>query len=314
MGIRVAFSCSKMAMDNAIGQPDSFVDESPNSKKFGRQFFALLLGTATAAAGLWICYWMVSSGGFFGLLGVSVLPAVVGLMAGLAMRYSCAQGSFNLASAGIAMILVFGLACSAVRHKVLFDQRLKQEAVATYEATRTYAQNIVPVAAADGTALRHFMFTNQISFLGRITPVENGDSPDEYWKSRNFVHLHWVAARQIVLYGQSGVDRTIAEASSVLGDNIFLDKNVANYSKDYPVTDDDMRRFRQYELPFLMQMKDGKIAADDFERPLIREVNSRVNWRTFAFNGFEPFLLIAMLWGSIFVYKLVRQPEEMEIV
>lgn len=292
---------------------ESFVDENADSKNPMRQFLSLLLGLAIAAAGLWLCYWMVSSGGIFGSIGVSVLPVIVGLLAGLAMRYSCAQGSFNLASAGVALVLVFGLACSAVRHKVLFDERLKQEAAATYETTLTYAQHIVPVAA-DDAALRHFMFNNQLSFLGRITPVENGASPADYWKARNFIHLHYVATGRVHFYRQLDVDRTIADASSVLGDNIFLDKNVAAYSKDYPVTDDDLRRFRQYELPFLEQMNDGKITAEDFEQPLIKEVSSRVNWRTFAFNGFEPFLLIAMLWGSFFAYKLVRQPDEMEMV
>lgn len=289
------------------------MNENTSSKNFLRQFISVLLGVVIAAAGLWACYWMVLSGGFFGAIGVSVLPVVIGLMAGLAMRYSSAEGSFNVASAGVALVLVFGPACAAVRHRVLFDERLKQEAAATYEATRTYAQNIVPVAA-DDTALRHFMFTNQLAFLGRITPVENGDSPGDYWKARNLVHLHWVATGRVITYRQLDVDRTIADASSVLGDNIFLDKNVAAFSKDYPVTDDDLRRFRRYELPFLVQMNDGKIAAADFEQPLIREVSSRVNWQTFAFNGFEPFLLIAMIWGCIFMYKLVRQPDEMETV
>lgn len=319
LGMKVALLCAKAAMDTQSADtiktesPDSSVDECPNSKDFVRQFLSLLLGVAIAAAGLWACYWMVLSAGFFGLIGVSALPVVVGLLVGLAMRYSCAQGTFNLASAGVALVLVFGFACATIRHKVLFDERLKQEAAATYEATLTYARNIVPVAT-DDTALRHFMFTNQLSFIGRITPVENGVSPDKYWKTRNFIHLHWVAARRVVLYGQTGVDRTIANASSVLGDDIFLDKNVEAFSKDYPVTDEDLRRFRQFELPFLVQMKDGKIAAEDFEQPLIREISSRVDWMTFATNGFEPFLLIAVIWGGLFAYKLVRQSDEMEMV
>ncbi|HUA67718.1 MAG TPA: hypothetical protein VMA13_04150 [Candidatus Saccharimonadales bacterium] len=288
------------------------MDENANPGNFPRQFASILLGAAIAAAGLWLCRWLVLHGGIFGSIGVSVLPAVVGLIAGLAMRHVCAEGSFNLASAGIVLVLVFGLACAAVRHKVLFDERLKQEADATYDATRTYAQNIVPVAG-DDAALRHFMFTNHISVIGRITPVEDGD-PDDYWKARNLIHLHWVATSRVITYRQLDVDRTIADASSVLGDNIFLNKIVAQISGDNPVTDDDLSRFRQHELPYLRLMNEGKISACDFEKPLIQEVRSHVNWQTFAFNGFDPFLLIAMLWGSFFIYKLARQPDEMENV
>ena len=250
-------------------------------------------------------------------MSVSLLPVVVGLAAGLAMRHSCADGSFNLASAGVALVIVFGVACSGMRHKLLFDERLKREAAATYDSTLAYAQGVVPVAAkrvrAD-TELRRFMFKNQVSVIGRITPMPDDGQPDEYWKERNFIHLHWIAAGRIILVGQQGVDRTIADASSVLGDNIYLDKIVPVISRDYAVTDVDLLRFRRYELPFLEQMKDGKITADDFEQPLIQAVASRVDWLTFATNGFEPFLAIAMFWGSVIIYKLVRQDSDTETV
>ena len=260
---------------------------------------------------------MVLSADVFGLIGVSAFPVVVGLTAGLAMRYSCADGSFNLASAGVALVIVFGMACSGMRHKLLFDERLRREAAATYESTLAYAQHVVPVATkrvrAD-TELRHFMFKNQTSVIGRITPIPDDGQPDEYWKDRNFIHLHCIAAGRIVFAGQAGVDRTIAEASSVLGDNIFLDKIVPIISRDYAVTDGDLLRFRRFELPFLEQMKDGKITAEDFEQPLIQEVNSRVNWLTFATNGFETFMAMAMFSGSMIVYKLVRQPSDAEMI
>jgi hypothetical protein len=153
----------------------------------------------------------------------------------------------------------------------------------------------------------------EVSVIGRITPTTNGGL-HEYWETRNFIHLHWVATRQIIIYGQGGVDKTISVASSALGDEIFLDKIVASFSQNKPVTDDDLIRFHLYELPFLKQMADGKITVKDFEQPLIKEVGSRVNWLTFATNGFEPFLGFSMLLGGIIIYMLIRQPDETEVV
>jgi hypothetical protein len=278
-----------------------------------RQILSGLIGVVIVSAAAGLGYAMVKSGGILGAMGVSVLPLVVGWLVGLAMRYSCAEGSFGLASLGCALILLLGLACSAIRHKVMFDAHLTQDAVTAFEETLAYAKNVVP-AEADDEALRRFMKTEGVSAIGRLTPVGNGPNDNDYWETRNFIHLHWVATRQIVLYGQGGVDKTIAKASSVLGDEIFLDHVVTAVSKTKPVTDEVLKQFRQYELPFLKQVLSGKITAKDFEQPLIDKARSRVDWLTFATNGFEPFLGMALLGGAIIAYKLVREPSETEMI
>lgn len=246
-------------------------------------------------------------------MGVSVAPLVVALLAGLAIRYSCGGGSFNLASWGLVLVLMFGLTCSALRHKIWFDWQIKRDADTAYQETLAYAKHIVP-AENDDEALRRFMNKNEVAVIGRITPVGGSQNNHNYWQTRNFFHLHWVATRQIILNGQTGVDRSIAEATHVIGDDIFLDKMVAAISKNEPVTDDDLKHFHQYELPFLRQMANGEIAAHDFEQPMIAEARSRLGWMNFAINGFDPFLGMTLLFVGVIIYKLVRQPDEDEMV
>jgi hypothetical protein len=289
------------------------MSEEPASTNGSRQFFSGLIGVLIAGAAAGLCYVMVRSGGTLGAMGVSLLPLVAGLLVGLAMRHSCAEGSFGLASLACALILLLGLAGSAIRHKVLFDAHLAQDAAMAYEETLAYAKNVVP-AEADDEALRRFMNTEGVSAIGRLTPVGNGQNANDYWATRNFIHLHWVATRRIVLYGQGGVDKTIARASSVLGDEIFLDHVVTAVSKTKPVTDEVLKQFRQYELPFLKQVLSGKITAKEFEQPLIDKARSRVDWLTFATNGFETFLGMAMLGGAVIAYKFVREPAETEMI
>lgn len=278
-----------------------------------RQIFSGILGILTVTLGIWLCYQMIWSWGLLGAMGVSMAPLVVGLLAGFAMRYSCAEGSFGLASWALALIFSYGLACSAMRHKVLFDSRLKQEANAAYEQTLSYAKHMVPVGD-DDEALRRLMNNTEVSVIGRITPIPGRHNHFDYWETRNFIHLHWVATSRVIAYGETGVDKTIAEASSILGDDIFLDKIISSISKNEPASEDDLKRFRQYELPYLKRLADGEITATAFEQPLVDEVSSRVGWKTFATNGFEPFLGMAMLFGGIVAYKLVRQPSDTEIV
>jgi hypothetical protein len=283
------------------------------STNLSRQILSGFIGVLIAGATAGLGYLMVKSGGTLGAMGVSLLPLVAGLLAGLAMRRSCAEGSFGLASLAGALILLLGLACSAIRHKVLFDAHLAQDAVMAYEETVAYAKKVVP-AEADDEALRRFMGIEGVSAIGRLTPVGNGQNTNDYWETRNFIHLHWVATRRIVLYGQGGVDRTIAKASKVLGDEIFLDNVVIAVSKTKPVTEEVLKNFRQYELPFLKQVLNGKITAKEFEQPLIDKARSQVDWLTFATNGFETFLGMAMLGGAVIAYKFVREPAETEMI
>jgi hypothetical protein len=193
----------------------------------------------------------------------------------------------------------------------MFDHRLKIMVEAAYDETLAYAKHTVPVEA-DGEALRRFMVNNEVSVIGRLTPVEGKRNRHNYWEARNFIHLHWVASRNIILYGQGGADKTIWEASRVFEEYVFLDDVVSAVAKHEPVTDADLARFHQYELPFLKKMFNGEVSREEFEEPLIIEVRSRVGWMTFAQNGFGPLLGICMFWGSLIAYKLVRQPSEDE--
>jgi hypothetical protein len=285
-------------------------DDSPN---FCRQIFAGVLGVAIIVAGVLICHQLIRSWGIWGVMGASLAPLVAGLATGLAIRFSRAEGTFGLASLAFVLILFFGLACSAMRHQILFDSRLEQFAGTACDETLAYSRHAVSVADND-VALWRFMTNNEVSVIGRLTPTEGSGYGRTYWEARNFVHLHWVASRQIVIYGQGGVDKTIWEASRVSKECVFLDNVVSAVIRYEAVTDRDMARFRQYELPFLKKMLAGEITRKDFTEPLIREVRSRAGWTTFAANGFDPFLGMSMLFGGLIAYWLIRRPSEAEII
>lgn len=93
-----------------------------------------------------------------------------------------------------------------------------------------------------------------------------------------------------------------------------MDDVVSTIARHEPVTDADLARFHQYELPFLKKMFNGGVPREEFEEPLIAEVRSRVGWLTFAQNGFGWLLGICMFWGGLIAYKLVRQPTEDEVI
>ena len=246
-------------------------------------------------------------------LGICFVPLLIGLAVGLGIRFCHANGTFDLASIAVVLVLLSGLAGSAFQLKIMFDHRLKIMAEETYAETLAYAKRAV-LAEADEEALRRYMANNEVSVIGRLTPVGGKRQLHNYWEARNFIHLHWVASRNIILYGQGGADKTIWEASRVLEEHVFLDDVVSAVAKHGPVTDADLARFHQYELPFLKKMVNGEASREEFEEPLIAEVRSRVGWMTFVQNGFGSLLGICMFWGSVIAYKLVRQPSENEVV
>src|SRR5690349_10299586 len=125
------------------------MESESNSTFVVRQVLSALLGILIVGIGAWACHHMIISWGISGVMGASLMPLLVGLFVGLAIRYTCVEGNFTLASFGLALIFIFGLTCSAMRHKMLFDSRLQSDVATTYEQTLAYAKIVVPAEADD---------------------------------------------------------------------------------------------------------------------------------------------------------------------
>ena len=154
------------------------------------------------------------------------MPLLIGLAVGFGIRFCRADGTFSLASFAVVLVLLSGFVGSAFQLKIMFEHRLKIMAEAAFDETLGYAKHTVP-AEADDEALRRFMANNEVSVIGRLTPVDGQRHRYNYWEARNFIHLHWIASRNIILYDQGGADKTIWEASRVLKEYVFLDDVVS---------------------------------------------------------------------------------------
>jgi hypothetical protein len=165
-------------------------------------------------------------------------------------------------------------------------------------------------AAPDDEALRSEMTGSEVAAVGKLVSEQAWATPEAAWFARNFAHVHWIAARNIILYGQGGVDRTIWEASRVTKGYAFLDDVVLARSKA-PVSEAEVVRLKEWELPFHRRLAQGAINESSFAHPIDLLIRSNVSSLTFATNGFGPILGMCMLMGAVIAYKLVRQADEL---
>lgn len=282
-----------------------------NSAGSLRKILAVAACLLIALGGLAGWYWLKRHMGVTWLeVSLFFMPLVIGVAIGCAARWCNPEGSFGVAAVAGMLTLLVGLAGGALQHKVDVDVRLHQYAAATYDETLEYAKATIPLQA-DDEQLRHYMQSNQVAAVGELADRTPGDGLEDYWSTRNMIHFNWIAARQIGVYGQGGRDRTLLEASQVLAGNFFMDDVLRSMAKE-PVTDENLSRFRQEELPFLKKLQDRRITRDDFEMELSDAVRAGLRWNLMIFRGIGPLIGFCTFAGMICAHRLAGR-EKAEI-
>lgn len=279
----------------------------------GSQLIASLAGVAVAVIGLFVWYELkvrVESS-WWGGVSFFFMPAIIGVCIGLAMRWTCREGTFGFAGLAVILTVLVGFIGMGLQHWLNVNKRIQKLAEATYAETLEYAK--LTASISDEKMLREVLAQNQTAVVGRLAARDFDGTRKEFWLWRNFIHFHWLAARQIILNGQGGADRTIWEDTKVIENGPFLDDIIRTLVKE-PITDEDVENFNRMELPFLRQLAAGEITQQDFEVPLIATVRQKIKRGTMASRGFDPFTGGFLLVGCIAAYKLVRQPSENDLV
>jgi hypothetical protein len=239
------------------------------------------------------------------------MPLVLGAAAGLAVRLCSRQGTFGLAGFVAGITAVAGMAGGAMQHRVAVEHRLHLLAAAVYDETLAHAQAIGN--CRDEKALWRTLTNSEVAVIGRLAHIPCPVTHDEYWRIRNLYHLHWLASRQIVIYGQGGVDRTIYEATKVREGGPFMHQIVSAVAKE-PITEEDVTIFKQWEEPFLEKLVSNSIKREQFESDLMAMGHRALDWSEVAFRGMGPLLGLFTACGALVAFKLVRQATEAELI
>jgi hypothetical protein len=278
-----------------------------------RQLLAFFAGALVALLGLFIWYELKVAvmSSWWGGISIFFMPTIIGLGVGITMRSLRSEGTFGLAGSAAFVTFIAGLLGMAVQHWINVDRQLHKLAKATYNETLDYAKSTI--AILDEKKLREALANNETAVVARLVTKNFNGSSKEFWFRRNYVHFHWLAARQIIIAGQGGADRTIWEATKVIEDGPFLDDVIRTLAKK-PVTDADLSIFKEMELPFLRKLADGEIQQPEFETPLVKTVTGQINATLLISRGFEPFTAGFVVVGCIVAFKLVREISETELI
>jgi hypothetical protein len=238
------------------------------------------------------------------------MPILIGVAVGWAARRCANSGGSGLAGFAMVVTLLAGVGGLAMQHQIEVNFYLQRMADAAYDETLNYSKRTATIQ--DANALRTVMATAEVSVIGRMAAREKYPRIADFWFNRNFIHLHWIASRRIVIFGQGGPERTILEASRVMDNSLFLDDVVTAKAKE-PITDADISGFYSWEQPFLKQLAAGEISRDRFEIPLIRTVQAHIGWQTLVTGGFGPLSGMCIFWGCFAAYKIARRLNEAEV-
>ena len=267
---------------------------------------------AIVAAAIAVVLWLklkVWSMDIWSGISFSFMPLVIGLAAGVAVRFCTHQGSFGLGGFVVAVTLVASLVGTAIQHMVEVEHRLHVFAKAAYDETFEYAQRTAGLA--DDAALRKAFTNSEVAVIGRLAHMAKMSTHEEYWRVRNLYHLHWIACRQIINYGQGGVDKTIWQATQVREGKFFIDQIVAALAKE-PVTDEDLAKFKEWEQPYLQRVAANYINRQEFESQVVAMGIRALTWNLVLFHGMGPFVGIFTGLGALTGFKLVNRESEPE--
>jgi hypothetical protein len=287
--------------------------EQEVSASVRRQFLAFFAGALVALLGLLIWYElkvaMMSS--WWGGISIFFMPTIIGLGVGSTMRWLRSEGTFGLAGSAALVTCIVGLLGMAVQHWINVDWQVHKLAKGTYNETLEYAKSTI--AILDEKKLREALANNETAVVARLVTKDFNGNSKEFWFRRNYVHFHWLAARQITIAGQGGAERTIWEATKIIENGPFLDDVIRSLAKK-PVADADLSIFKEMELPFLRKLADGRIQQLEFETPLVETVTGQMNATLLISRGFEPFTAGFVVVGCIAAFKLVRETSETELI
>lgn len=276
------------------------------------QFSAALIAVLTAGIGLLLWFKLkVWSMQFWSELSLSFMPLVVGATAGVAVRLCSRHGTFGLAGFVAGITVIAGIAGGAMQHRMAVEHRLHLLAAAVYDETLAHAQAIGN--CRDEKALWRTLTNSEVAVIGRLAHIPCPVTHEEYWHMRNLFHLHWLASRQIVIYGQGGVDRTIYEATRVREGGPFMHQIVSALAQK-PIAEEDVNKFKEWEEPFLEKLASNSIKRQIFEAELMAMGHRALRWDEVTFHGMGPLLGLFTACGALVAFKLVRQASEAELI
>jgi hypothetical protein len=249
--------------------------------------------------------------GLWSELSLSFMPLVLGVSAGLAVRLCSRHGTFGLAGFVAGITVMASLAGGAMQHRVAVEHHLQLMAAAVYDETLAHAQAIAN--CRDEKALWRTLTNSEVAVIGRLAHLPCPATHEQYWRVRNLYHLHWLASRQIVIYGQGGVDRTIYEATRVREGGPFMHQIVSAVAKR-PITEEDVTRFKEWEAPFLDTVASNSIKRQRFESELIAMGHRALSWDEVALHSMGPLLGLFTACGALVAFRLVRQAPETELL
>lgn len=276
------------------------------------QFSAALI--AILAAGIGLLLWFrlkLWSMELWSELSLSFMPLVLGAAAGFAVRLCSRHGTFGLAGFVAGITVIAGMAGGAMQHRIAVEHRLHLLASAVYDETLAHAQAIGN--CRDEKALWRTLTNSEVAVIGRLAHIPCPVTHDEYWRMRNLFHLHWLASRQIVIYGQGGVDRTIYESTKVREGGPFMHQIVSSLARK-PITAEDVTVFKEWEKPSLERLVSNSIKREEFESELMAMGHRALSWDEVAFRGMGPLLGLFTACGALVAFKLVRQSTEAELI
>lgn len=276
------------------------------------QFSAALIAVLVTGIGLLLWFklklWSME---LWSELSLSFMPLVLGAVAGLAVRLCSRHGTFGLAGFVAGITVVAGMAGGAMQHRMAVEHRLHLLAAGVYDETLAHARAIGN--CRDEKALWRTLTNSEVAVIGRLAHIPCPATHEQYWRIRNLYHFHWLASRQIVIYGQGGVDRTIYEATRVREGGPFMHQIVTAAAKE-PITEEDITRFHEWEEPFLEKLASNLIKREKFESELMAMGHRALSWEEVAFHGMGPLLGVFTACGALVAFKLVRQETEGELI
>ena len=288
------------------------VEDSDNSSSFLRQVLVASLCVGIAAGGLALWYqirdW--SLGNWSDVSFGSTIPLLIGISIGWVCRRLSA-GGFGVAGFTVLLVFATGVIGWTLQYAAAVDRTLQTFTATAYEETLDYGQRVL--AAADDQQLHRTITNSEVAVIGRITCSIKDLRPDEFWQARNFIHLHWIAARQITIYGQGGAERMIWDATKILNQGPFLDDLVLGL-RDQPITETELRLLKKREQPKLAELVDDKISRADFRNELTSMVNARIEWLSLAGRGFGLVVGFFTLAGALISFNLARKSAVAEII
>jgi hypothetical protein len=288
------------------------MDEDESSVPILRLVCALIAGLLVCLVGLFLWYeikvWSLDT---WSEISFFFMPLLIGIAVGWVIHLCSGDGKFGLAGLSAFIAVLAGIEGAALQHQVEVNFFLHRMTALAYDETLNYAKRTAFLQ--DDALLRKEMSGSEVAVIGRLAVQQKPKQPNDYWVNRNFIHLHWIAARQIIINGQGGPERIIWEASRVLKDRIYLDALVTALAKE-PIKETDIVGFYSWEQPFLRQLARGDISLKSFEAPLIETIWLNIGWGSMASGGFGPLIGLFIILGGFAAYKIVRRADDDEMV